>query len=100
MNILQEAVARSYEKPQLIDFSAKWCVPCQWLAPVLKELAQMPEMPADIVEIDIDEFEEIALAENIKSVPTLKLFVEGELKATYHGMMYAQGLLKWIQANL
>ena len=58
----------------LVDFFATWCGPCKMLMPVLEEL----DNDIDIIEVDIDEFEELAEEYRIMSVPTLVFFKDGK----------------------
>lgn len=65
------------ESMTIIDFSAKWCMPCRMLKPILERAGeQLPDV--DIYELDIDENSEIAERYRIFSVPTLVAFRSGK----------------------
>lgn len=64
------------EKMVIVDFFATWCGPCQMLMPVLKEIASETEN-YDIVEIDVDEAQELAMNYGIEAVPTMIIFKNG-----------------------
>ena len=64
------------EKMVIVDFFATWCGPCQMLIPVLKEIASETEN-YDIVEIDVDEAQELAMNYGIEAVPTMIIFKNG-----------------------
>lgn len=64
------------EKMVVVDFFATWCGPCQMLIPVLKEIASETEN-YDIVEIDVDEAQELAMNYGIEAVPTMIIFKNG-----------------------
>lgn len=65
--------------PVLVDFYASWCGPCKMIAPVVEELSTEMSGKAKIVKIDIDEADDVAAKYNIKSVPTLMFFKNGEV---------------------
>jgi thioredoxin 1 len=66
------------ELPVLVDFYADWCGPCQRLAPLLEELAA--EVPsARIVKVNVDSSPRLAMEYGISSIPSLKLFKNGQV---------------------
>lgn len=66
-------------RPIVIDFYATWCAPCKKIAPNLLELSKTYKGQVDFYKVDTEEEERLALAFNVKSVPTL-MFIpkEGE----------------------
>lgn len=63
-------------KTVVVDFFATWCGPCQMLMPVLEEIAKERD-DFDIIEIDVDEAQELAMEYDIEAVPTMIIFKNG-----------------------
>ena len=74
------------DKIVLVDFWATWCGPCRMLSPVIDKLAEINYGKVTIAKADIDDCEATALGLGITSVPTLKLYVDGECKETLVGL--------------
>ena len=68
----------------LVDFFATWCGPCKALSPILDELAEKVK-DAKIVKVDIDADSDLASEYRVMSVPTLKIFKDGEVKESLVG---------------
>ena len=64
----------------LVDFWAKWCGPCRALAPVIDALSKEYEGSIVIGKLEVDENPEYASKFDIRSIPTLILFKNGEKK--------------------
>ena len=67
------------ERPVLVDFFATWCQPCKVQSSVLNTVKEVIGDKARIVKIDIDQFPAIASMNNVRSVPTLMLFQNGNM---------------------
>lgn len=80
----------------LVDFFATWCGPCKMLAPELEELAEEHE-DIKVVKIDVDELPRLASKFNIRAVPTLLVYRNGELKKTVSGYMDKDALVDLVK---
>ena len=82
----EEEVLRS-DKPVLVDFWATWCGPCRMLAPVIAQIAEEQEGIIKVGKIDVDEEPELAIRYGISSIPTLKVFKNGQLVKSSVGVI-------------
>jgi thioredoxin 1 len=83
----------------LVDFWAAWCGPCKMIAPVLEELDTEIGNEVKIVKVDVDNNQGTAGQYGIMSIPSLLLFVDGELKAKTAGFMPKEALIDFINDN-
>ena len=58
----------------LVDFYAEWCGPCKMLGPVLEKLENI-----NIIKVDVDIHQQLAMNYGIMSVPSLLFFKNGQL---------------------
>lgn len=63
----------------LVDFWAEWCGPCRAIAPTIEELADEFEGRAKIGKVDVDENPQTAMQYNVRSIPTLLFFKDGDV---------------------
>ena len=70
----------------VVDFFATWCGPCKMIAPIIEELEK--EMTnIKFVKLDVDENPEVSNKYQIQSIPTLKVFKDGQDVDTVVGFL-------------
>jgi thioredoxin 1 len=86
------------DKPVLVDFFATWCGPCNYQGPILEELASAIGDEARIIKIDIDRNQAVAAKYNVRSVPTLMIFKNGEVKWKEAGVKEKEQLIQLLRS--
>lgn len=66
----------TFEKA-IVDFTATWCGPCNVLTPILDEITSTTDIK--VFKIDVDENQDMAIANEVRSIPTMLYFKRGEL---------------------
>ena len=88
------------EKPVLVDFFATWCGPCKMLAPVLKEVKDDLADRVTIIKIDVDKNQELASKYQVRGVPTMMLFHEGQQVWRQSGLLSKEEIIRNIIAKI
>lgn len=87
---LQEII--NDDKPILFDFYADWCGPCKVQAPILEDLKQRIGDKAHIIKINVDNEQAFAARFQIRSIPTLIIMKNKEIKWRKSGVTEAYEL--------
>ncbi|WP_437775266.1 thioredoxin [Sorangium sp. So ce1097] len=81
------------DTPVLVDFSASWCAPCKRLAPIVDEIAEETAGQVKVVKLDVDESPAAAKQFDIRGLPTVVAFQNGEPVKRHVGLTNKKTLL-------
>ncbi len=95
-----DAEVLSAEGPVLVDFWAEWCGPCKMIAPVLDELSKEYGDKIKICKMDVDANQQTPSKFNIRGIPTLIIFKDGNAESTKVGALSKTQLVEFIDSSL
>jgi thioredoxin 1 len=88
------------DKPVLVDFTAAWCGPCRAIAPIIESLAEDYADRVTVAKVDIDANAGLAAEYRVRSVPTVMLISNGEIRRILVGARSAQEYRDGIESLL
>lgn len=95
-NFEKDVLERSYSMPVLVDFWAEWCGPCRVLGPVLEKLAEESNGSWALVKLNTDKHPELSARYGIRSIPNVKLFVDGKVVNGFIGALPENMVRGWL----
>ena len=105
-NVLQvtdqnfDAEVLKSSQPVLVDFWAVWCGPCRMIAPTVESLANDYVGKAKIAKMNVDENQGVPGQYGIRSIPTLLLFKDGQVRGQIVGAQGRDAIENLIKQNL
>jgi thioredoxin 1 len=86
------------DKPVIVDFWAEWCGPCKLIAPLLDEIAREKADAVKVAKVNVDENQSLSFKYNIRAIPSLLFFKDGQLRDQVTGVTSKKDLLSRIEA--
>jgi thioredoxin 1 len=87
-------------KPVVVDFWAAWCGPCKMIAPSLDELSTELADKVTIAKMNVDENPQTPTRYGVRGIPTLMVFINGQVMATKATAMPKTKIKEWIESSL
>ncbi|GAB4256406.1 MAG: thioredoxin [Deferrisomatales bacterium] len=87
-------------QPVLVDFWAAWCGPCRMMSPVIEELADAYEGKVVVAKMNVDENPQTPAKYNVRGIPNVKLFQNGEVADEVVGAVPRQKIEEMLQKVL
>lgn len=82
---------------KIVDYWAAWCGPCHALAPIIEAVSK--ESDVELMKVNVDQEQDVALKEQVMGIPTVKLFKDGKAVETIVGLRQKQDYLKLIEKH-
>ncbi len=99
-NFQQDVIEASKTQPVMVDFWAEWCRPCLMLAPTVAEVARQYSGKVKVVKMNVDENGNTPFQFNIRGIPTLLLFKDGQVVDQLVGNLPKENIEKFLARHI
>jgi thioredoxin 1 len=94
-----EAEVLKSDKPVLVDFWAEWCGPCRILAPAVEAVADEYADRVKVGKLNVDDNQSVTSRYQIRGIPTLLVFKNGEIQEQYVGVTSKDHIVKMLEKH-
>ena len=84
----------------VVDFTATWCGPCRVVAPLMEQLSQEYQDQIKVIKIDVDKDKPLAKKYEVRTIPTVLYFKNGELVETIKGVSPYEDFSKAVKSHI
>jgi len=96
----KEVIKKSEKTPVIVDFWASWCGPCRILTPILEKVVKEFKGKIILAKMNVEDNPEKPEEYDIRSIPNVKLFKNGEVADEFVGAIPESHVREWIKKNL
>ena len=96
----KDVIERSKSVPVIVDFWAVWCGPCRMISPVLEKIADKYKGKIVLAKLNVDENPVTSRAYGIMSIPSVKMFKNGQVVDEFIGALPESAVESWVRRNL
>ncbi|MFA5714846.1 MAG: thioredoxin [Candidatus Paceibacterota bacterium] len=104
MNTLTDETFESSVKnsaiPVLVDIFTEWCPPCKMLGPIVEKLSEEYKGKVEFFKMDLDKNPKTGDLFGVEMIPTVVLFIKGELKDKFVGLKQEDEIRTWINSRI
>src|SRR5580698_6643361 len=91
-----DVIARSNERPVIVDLWAEWCGPCKTLGPILEKVVEESDGAVELVKVDVDANPQTAAAFQVQSIPAVYAFQDGKVVDGFVGALPEAGVREFV----
>ena len=103
IHVTDDDFAQEIEQHQgvaLVDFWATWCGPCQMVAPIVEQIAKEYDGKVKVAKLDVDENQRTTVRFNVRSIPAILIFKDGNHVETVVGAVPKAYLVEKLARHL
>jgi putative thioredoxin len=96
----RDVLGRSHDLPVVVDFWAAWCGPCRMLGPALESEVAKRDGKIELVKIDVEAEQMLAVQYGIQSIPTVAVFRDGKPVTGFVGAQPAEAIGHFLDQSI